>query len=212
MSLPADDILSFACCSWTLYEVARSRSAWQRLYFKRPGWQIREPIRPKLDVQEDVFGPLCDTLDWRTIYIERRELERRWTRRSFVPESDTIKPAKSAIYCSFALENYIITGSRNRSICFYEYESDEASVTPIFKIKNAHVGSVLCMAVDPAGEAGAGVMYTGGSDGKVNTWTLDRFLTDWNTFEGKPRMLKTLEGHKGGVLDLIMDPRRILSW
>ncbi|KAG7579999.1 hypothetical protein FFLO_00207 [Filobasidium floriforme] len=142
---------------------------------------------------------------------ERRELEERWDRRRFNPKTDSSRPAKSAIYCSFAVENYIITGARNRSICFYEFEQEERALSIIFRIKDAHAGSVLCMEVDLLGGGGAGTMYTGGSDGRVNVWDLDGVLTEWSTFRGKPVLVKSMVGHEAGVLDLVVDNHRVLS-
>ena len=210
--LPTGDILEFACCSQALHEVARSPSTWQRLYYRHAGWQFRRPIRPDLRVQTEIDEPSTDTLDWRMLCRERQELEERWTKTRFTPRKLAVKPAKSAVYCSFALENYIITGSRNRSICFYEYDQDKRSLLVIFKIKEAHAGSVLCMVVDPAGAGGAGTMYTGGSDGKVNVWDLAEFLTEWDTFKGTPKLVGSLKGHCGGVLDLVIDNCRVLTW
>jgi WD40 repeat protein len=143
---------------------------------------------------------------------ERKELEERWNRRRFSPKVDILRPARSAVYCSFALENYVITGARNRSICFYEFEQKERALSVIFRIKDAHAGSVLCMEVDPLGGGGAGTMYTGGSDGRVNVWDLDGFLTEWNTFRGAPGLVKSMAGHEAGVLDLVVDADRLLSW
>lgn len=163
-------------------------------------------------VQTEIDGPFADTLDWRMLCRERRELEERWDRRRFNPKTDSSRPAKSAIYCSFAVENYIITGARNRSICFYEFEQEERALSIIFRIKDAHAGSVLCMEVDLLGGGGAGTMYTGGSDGRVNVWDLDGVLTEWSTFKGKPVLVKSMVGHEAGVLDLVVDNHRVLSW
>jgi hypothetical protein len=55
-------------------------------------------------------------------------------------------------------------------------------------------------------------MYTGGSDGRVNVWDLDGVLTEWSTFRGKPVLVKSMVGHEAGVLDLVVDNHRVLSW
>lgn len=68
------------------------------------------------------------------------------------------------------------------------------------------------MEVDLLGGGGAGTMYTGGSDGRVNVWDLDGVLTEWSTFRGKPVLVKSMVGHEAGVLDLVVDSHRVLSW
>ena len=82
-----------------------------------------------------------------------------------------------------------------------------------------HAGSVLCLKFDKrlctnAAEANyeSGFMVSGSSDCTVLVWDLREFIRSGKT-EGGPELVKrVLRGHSGGVLDLRIDEKWIVSW
>lgn len=166
-------------------------------------------------------------LDWKTIYKERTELERRWS--SGEPAQVTLLQIHDdAVYCCYMLGRRIVTGSRDQSIKFYDHEVGTGKdPLLIHHIPKAHRLSVLCMQIDPEDPKHRGLMVTGSSDTNIVVWALRGFLQAdeketlgaKNTLKGalrskKPKQVAVLTGHKAGVLDLFLSPdkTRIVSW
>jgi WD40 repeat protein len=120
------------------------------------------------------------------------------------------KISSVAIYCTFVLEDFIITGGKDQSVTFWEL-TPEGELSRKFRLTEAHHGSVLCMKVDSEWDNMAGLMITGGSDGSINVWNLDGIIANWNC-KPEPFRIKEFRGHTGGVLDLALRDNRVFSW
>jgi WD40 repeat protein len=162
------------------------------------------------------MDPLIEgQLDWAGLTRERRTLEERWVSASKAPRADTFRAHQSTIYCSFVHEDYIITGGRDQSIRFWKYRSRKDHhmyLDSLCIIKGAHRGSVLCMLADPADAEGQGMMVTGGSDGGVNVWALEGLLGTDRSDTANPKLVRALDKHDAGVLDLAWGPEDLISW
>lgn len=169
-------------------------------------------------------------LDWRTIYKERPELERRWS--SGEPSHVTLLQVhEDAVYCCYMYGNMIVTGSRDQSIKFWEHRAGSGEdPLLVHHMPKAHRLSVLCMQVDPEDNKYRGLMVTGSSDANIIVWALRGFLHTCDDDHGvagitkrplrsssklkKPKQVAVLTGHKAGVLDLFLSPdkTKIVSW
>lgn len=169
-------------------------------------------------------------LDWRTIYKERTELERRWSKGE--PSHVTLLQVhEDAVYCCYMYGNMIVTGSRDQSIKFWEHHAGSGKdPLLVHHMPKAHRLSVLCMQIDPEDVKCRGLMVTGSSDANIIVWALRGYLHSCDDDQGvadmtkrssrsssrlkKPKQLAVLTGHKAGVLDLFLSPdkTKIVSW
>jgi F-box and WD-40 domain protein 1/11 len=134
-----------------------------------------------------------------------------------------------SVYCLEYDEasSLIITGSRDRTIKVWSLRSGR----PLGTFAGVHKGSVLCLKFEM--ESGSSphespveyfshstprqiFMVSGSSDTTVSVWDLTIFPAT-SGYDRAPRTLKgdvrtTLRGHAGGVLDIRLDKRWIVSW
>ena len=147
-------------------------------------------------------------LDWRGLYKNRMELDRRWAQEE--PTLSRISGHADSVYCLEFDSTKIITGSRDRTIKVWSILTGELSAT--FR---GHNGSVLCLKFDKDWDVGndksgkPGFMVSGSSDCSVCVWDLRTASGPWSV-EGELRAI--LQGHAGGVLDLKIDEKWIISW
>jgi len=220
--LPRQDILSFACCSKKIRDIAQSPSTWRLIYYDHPGWRIRKPTRPPALLYNCYYedtGELDEethhfVFDWQDMVREREVLERRWRIRR---GSDSMEPifisvSRLAIYCVFVLEDIIITGGKDHAVSFWHWDQNLRYLDNLLRYPKAHDGSVLCMVVDTQWRHKTGLMITGGSDAMIKVWDLDNTLFDWDHKTTKPKPIRVLVGHTAGVLDLALCERRFYSW
>jgi F-box and WD-40 domain protein 1/11 len=125
--------------------------------------------------------------------------------------------ALHSVYCLDFDSRRIVTGSRDRTIKVWCIRTGECLAT-----FEAHLGSVLCLKFEKDFDAlrqspgdgeeeheSHGLMVSGSSDCTVRVWDLcashggSRVRADVRT---------VLRGHSGGVLDLRMDEKWIVSW
>lgn len=123
------------------------------------------------------------------------------------------------------VSSLVITGSRDRTIKVWSLKSGRLLGT----FAGAHRGSVLCLKFEPESFGSTDLeqdsfcqdpqkvfMVSGSSDTTVCVWDLD-LVPAASGYERSPRTVrgtvrKTLKGHAGGVLDIRMDKRWIVSW
>jgi F-box and WD-40 domain protein 1/11 len=123
------------------------------------------------------------------------------------------------VYCLEFDSSRIITGSRDKTIKVWSLRSGRLLAT--FR---GHAGSVLCLKFDQdwdrskastasVEEEKPGFMVSGSSDCSVCVWNLYS-SADGNKENDEVRAeVKTvLRAHSGGVLDLRIDDRWIVSW
>lgn len=126
-----------------------------------------------------------------------------------------------SVYCLDFDSRRIITGSRDRTIKVWCIRTGECLAT-----FEAHQGSVLCLkfekdfdALPQSSSCGAGdgedereshgLMVSGSSDCTVRVWDLYASHHGWRV---RAEVRAVLRGHSGGVLDLRMDEKWIVSW
>ena len=143
-----------------------------------------------------------------------------------------------SVYCVEFDSKYIITGSRDRTIKVWSLRTGQVVGT----FWNAHSGSVLCLKFEkewasgldsccglrscdingagnvPVREATSGrvgMLVSGSSDCSIKVWEMrlgDILPGTGGEREVEARLVDTLSGHEGGVLDIRMDEKWIVSW
>ena len=168
-------------------------------------------------------------LQWYDMYRTRAELDRRWTASEGVdgmqgwqPKARRLSGHLDSVYCLEFDSRRIITGSRDRTIKVWSLETGRCLATFM-----GHRGSVLCLKFDkdwdfPTGEEDAwddgtkwkhGFMVSGSSDCSVCVWDLcARTPVAGGDCEVRAEVVAVLRGHIGGVLDLRIDDKWIVSW
>ncbi|KDQ09581.1 hypothetical protein BOTBODRAFT_36984 [Botryobasidium botryosum FD-172 SS1] len=135
-------------------------------------------------------------LDWNRLYKTRLDVDRRWARGE--PAKKTITGHTDSVYCLEFDSEKIITGSRDRTIKIWSLRTKK-----LLQTLHGHEGSVLCLKFDRSG-----FMVSGSSDRQVFVWDIS------NIFKGAGeggRRRGVLRGHAGGVLDLRIDDKWIVS-
>ncbi|KAG7095720.1 hypothetical protein E1B28_006433 [Marasmius oreades] len=125
----------------------------------------------------------------------------------FEPSVSKLEGHVDSVYCAefthegdFAHEDFIFTGSRDRTIKMWDLTSGKCIGT--FR---GHKGSVLCLKFFWLSEE-SGVMYSGSSDRTIFVWDV------WLNRQGTSAKVRTiLRGHGGGVLDLAVDSQWVVS-
>ncbi|KXN89692.1 F-box/WD repeat-containing protein 1A [Leucoagaricus sp. SymC.cos] len=211
----------------------------------RPQSSSSSLLVPKVLRQPKQNFPL--QFDWKRMYMERLELEKRWlgtaytqvpimpleepqctreTRRSMAgragprsrwePETKELRGHTDSVYCVEFDSKRIITGSRDRTIMVWSLKTGRLLGTFV----GAHTGSVLCLKFEKDWDLSSdrdmdledsfaspmkktGLMFTGSSDCTERMVDRDRRVL------AEP--IAALKGHTGGVLDLRIDSRWIVS-
>ncbi|RPD61671.1 WD40 repeat-like protein [Lentinus tigrinus ALCF2SS1-7] len=180
-------------------------------------------------------------LNWYHLYRNRQELDRRWSNypgaglsadlsdeavaeqkevtKAWEPKVMRISGHGDSVYCLEFDSSRIITGSRDRTIKVWSLKTGKCLATFA-----GHRGSVLCLKFDRDWDIlddgsmdmddnvpRKGFMVSGSSDCTVCVWDLWAIPT-WG---GEPRITAevraVLPAHSGGVLDLRIDSRWIVS-
>ncbi|KAJ7216608.1 WD40 repeat-like protein [Mycena pura] len=157
-------------------------------------------------------APAPLALDWCKLYSARLELDRRWKGSSdWEPRATALAGHADSVYCLEFSRTHIVTGSRDRSVKVWGLSSGRLLGT----FAGRHRGSVLCLKfelseTDVATGGLRGILVTGSSDCTVCVWDMwtDR-AGDNVPVHGEVRAV--LRGHGGGVLDLRIDERWIVS-
>lgn len=128
----------------------------------------------------------------------------------------TYNPFRS-VYCLEFDSQTIITGSRDKTIKIWSLRTGKLQAT-----LRGHAGSVLCLKFDKSG-----FMVSGSSDCSVFVWDLNALTAGARTAGsgaaaaaagssasavGTELVRRVLKGHTGGVLDLRIDDKWIVSW
>lgn len=177
-------------------------------------------------------------LDWRVLYRERLELDRRWMGtapnprthssyqelldgfdlseskeniRPFEPAVRRLEGHMDSVYCLEFDSQRIMTGSRDRTIKVWSLKTGKLLGT----FRGLHRGSVLCLKFERDWDRleRAGMLVSGSSDCTVCVWDLEAggSLKGSSDTEVTAEVRTILRGHDGGVLDLRMDDKWIVS-
>lgn len=128
-----------------------------------------------------------------------------------------------SVYCVEFDSQHIVTGSRDRTMKVWSLKTGEL----LGSLQGAHRGSVLCLKfekdwslaqemdenADSSEQASKGILVSGSSDCTICVWDMELGRTLPNgEREIKGEVKAILEGHEGGVLDIRMDDKWIVSW
>ncbi|ORX54750.1 WD40 repeat-like protein [Piromyces finnis] len=158
-------------------ELANDNTVWHNLYEKRWGC-LPDPIeRRKIH-------------NYKYLYKQRLRLNKNWVNLDITPKC--ISGHDDSVYCVQFDKNIIVSGSRDKSIKFWDIKTMEC-----IKVLKYHKGSVLCLQYNDK------IVVSGSSDSTLIVW-------DFKTGE----VLKILSGkygHVAPVLDVRFNDKVIVS-
>ncbi|KAG8758135.1 hypothetical protein FRC14_000696 [Serendipita sp. 396] len=143
--------------------------------------------------QEPALAPAPLNLDWKSMYKARLHIEQLMV--VAPPQIAKLAGHADAVYCVEYDGDKIVTGSRDRTICVWTIRNSHPKLKMTL---TGHQASVLCLQFDHTG-----TMVSGSSDWTVIVWDMNA--------DPANRVVDVLREHKGGVLDIKMDPKRIVS-
>ncbi|KAJ1920437.1 hypothetical protein H4219_001274 [Mycoemilia scoparia] len=178
---------------------------WQKLFLQQPGWatkkvlaltkttscgpisQSARPFGNGEDCEGRLFSVPRPRLDWEKLFRGRYELQSRW--KNGQATMRVVTGHMDSIYCVQFDSNKIVTGSRDRTIKFWDSQTLQCTRT-LF----GHEASVLCLKYDTQ------ILVTGSSDSTAIVWDI---------CSGAP--VHYLRGHSAGVLDVAFDEEYIVT-
>ncbi|KAI8636712.1 WD40-repeat-containing domain protein [Parasitella parasitica] len=166
-------LCSLATVSRSWFSISRSNDIWRRL-----------ASRWSLNIPQHIYP---HQLDWYQLYKQRHILDSRWNN-GHVATHYLIGHIDS-VYCLQFDKQKIITGSRDRTIKFWDLSTYQCMQT-----LTGHEGSVLCLSYNEH------IMVSGSSDTTLIVWNMKTF-----------QPIMRLRGHSAGVLDVCFDDRFIIS-
>ncbi|KAG0249200.1 hypothetical protein BG011_009514 [Mortierella polycephala] len=184
--------------SRTWNQLSRDNEVWKSIYLHQKQWRIRTPTRLLQESPSITTAPNADTtqisprsqqhrpLNWKMLCHDRKLLEERW---SSVPPKNKLYGHNDSVYCVQFDNNKIVTGSRDKTIKFWDLHKLVCTHT-----LRGHTQSVLCLQFND------NMMVSGSSDNTVIVW-------DMKTHQPISR----LYGHTAGVLDVCFDDQYIVS-
>lgn len=207
---------SYVCKHW--HRLASHSGVWRAIFYTQPGWELRTELLAPASTDAPIFTrhlptyPLQNT-HWKTFYMARWELERRWySTRSrpvgpdgqtpFRPRISRFRGHRDSVYCCCVdrelhpgQASYLITGSRDNTIKVWNSGTGACMST-----MEGHSGSVLCLKHEP------GFLVSGSSDTTARIWYPSR-RGSGSLYEPGP----VLRGHKAGVLSVAFDDKYIVT-
>ncbi|KAG8731911.1 hypothetical protein FRC10_001363 [Ceratobasidium sp. 414] len=206
LQLDLDSVVACLAVSHTWRRLAADDAVWRALFYRQPGWTVNIPRRraqllspPRSALLSSLTSRRSSSgspgsLNWPDLFRQRHCVARKWY--FGAAKSSKLAGHLDSVYCLEldAVSDTIVTGSRDRTIKVWSVRTGELRETLV-----AHEGSVLCLKVELGG---GGFMCSGSSDRTVRVW--ERVCGGWE-------VKAVLSGHAGGVLDLRMDERWIVS-
>lgn len=210
--LPLEGVLNASLVSHAWNQIISDTALWRLLFEREEKWHICAdllPWLPRIPCKDTIF-PI---VDWKTVYMNRLELDRRWYALKTKPRSDSIampfQPSKvqlqghtNSVYCTCVSSPttsspniYVFSGSRDNNVRIWDIETGRCLASLA-----GHQGSVLSVSYRE------GVLLTGSSDNTACVWECDSFL-DGPDFH----VTAVLCGHKGGVLSVCFDETWIVT-
>lgn len=200
--------------------------------------RLPHPFEAKHIVKEDNRY----LLNWKYLYIQHHRLDQNWRNGQYSiytlcgPDSPS-GSHEEGIYCLQFDRDYVVSGSRDRTIKIWNYHTKELQMS-----LHGHTGSVLCLQFSGP----EGIIMSGSSDTSIIIWNMytgrllhrlsghtesvlslkftddyivscsrDRTISIWDRHgsEGVPVMLRKLWGHRAAVNSMHLDEagRRIIS-
>ncbi|KAF9575961.1 hypothetical protein EC968_000924 [Mortierella alpina] len=157
--------------------LASDNEVWKSAFLCQRHWRISIPHR---------LDPLYLTLNWKQLCHDHKELDSRW---KTAPYKRKLLGHQESVYCIQFDRTKIVTGSRDRTIKFWDLVSHQCTHT-----LTGHSQSVLCLQFNER------IMVSGSSDNTIIVWDMET---------RKP--VSRLYGHTAGVLDVCFDDQYIIS-
>ncbi|KAI1297042.1 hypothetical protein EDD11_007237 [Mortierella claussenii] len=178
-------------------QLAKDNEVWKGVYLYHRQWKINIPARtPSMSKvggqhlsatsQDSTSAPHNSALDWKRLCHDRKTLEARW---QSTPSKTKLVGHGDSVYCIQFDNNKIVTGSRDRTIKFWDFTTLQCTNT-----LKGHSQSVLCLQFNDH------IMVSGSSDTTIIVW-------DMQTCQPISR----LYDHTAGVLDVCFDEKYIIS-
>lgn len=127
-------------------------------------------------------------LDYKSLYQRKLQLLQRW-KNGTPMQLQTIIGHSDSIYCVQFDTTKIVTGSRDRTIKFWNPVTNKC-----IRTLSGHGASVLCLQYDQS------ILVSGSSDHTLVVWSLKTFTIQY-----------CLRGHTSGVLDVCFNDKLIIS-
>lgn len=211
--LALEDVLRVSQVSHAWNRLASDPTLWRLLFLRKVEWGLRTECNLHLP-HVATNGPV-PVIDWKMVYMHRYELDRRWYARRtkaredalsvpFQPTITQLHGHANSVYCcclspSTSPISYIFTGSRDQSVCVWDYATKECLLSV-----RGHTGSVVCMAYRDS------VLLTGSSDSTARVW--DVHFHDTKTgMSPDMRTRHILRGHTGGILCICFNDTWIVT-
>lgn len=144
-ALPVDAIMAVSSVCRRYHSLARHRDVWRRKWLDQ-GWQHRQQSTSAVD-------------DWYDLYKQRYQLEQRWLRGQ--ASTHYLLGHQDSVYCLQFDDTKIVTGSRDKTIKFWNIHTLECTATLY-----GHEGSVLALQFNDSW------MVSGSSDTSIIVWDL----------------------------------------
>ncbi|KAF9435434.1 hypothetical protein BGZ76_006300 [Entomortierella beljakovae] len=173
---------------------AKDNEVWRRIYLGHQQWKIKHPSL-KQDLPNNHLRTSdtsqnnkseCAALDWKQLCHDRKTLEIRW---KSLPVKTKLLGHEDSVYCIQFDNTKIVTGSRDRTIKFWDFHSYKCTDT-----LEGHSQSVLCLQFNDS------ILVSGSSDNTIIVWDMET-----------RQPISRLHGHRDGVLDVCFDDKYIIS-
>ncbi|PBK66345.1 WD40 repeat-like protein [Armillaria solidipes] len=234
-------IITCLAVSQTWRRLANDNSVWRAFFISRwgnlecPDKSLERKNLQHANHRTRRTHTASGSINYRYLYQERLELERRWgavSRQSlsnhlpWEPKITKLTGHSDSVYClelcrTASGQQHIITGSRDRTIKMWSLKTGRCLGTFGGNTGDVdgHRGSVLCLKFFWENDGRNGVLYSGSSDCTVCVWDVwivkpgrSRHFDDSDEgIEVQARIKTVLRGHNGGVLDLRVDANWIVS-
>jgi F-box and WD-40 domain protein 1/11 len=190
-------------------DLTNDNGVWKSVYLYHQQWRIRTPSRKSapntaatIDPEQGpsqrtgAEGPagvgastgsvIKTPLDWRELCKTRKKLEARW---NTTPPKTKLIGHTDSVYCIQFDNTKIVTGSRDRTIKFWDFNTLKCTDT-----LKGHSQSVLSLQFNEK------MMVSGSSDNTLIVWDMETH-----------QPISRLYGHTSGVLDVCFDDQYIIS-
>ncbi|WWC71015.1 uncharacterized protein I206_104968 [Kwoniella pini CBS 10737] len=144
--------------------------------WKGSQWINSDNSSSKDDQLSESLGKLKDddehedriTIHYPTLLRSRMNLQKLIQNPNFLPETTILSGHSDIVYCLYRWDNYLFTGSRDKSIRIYNLLTNNC----IWLEKNVHSRSVLCINLE-IDEKGKGILISGSSDSEIVIYSID---------------------------------------
>nr|CAG8536324.1 343_t:CDS:2 [Entrophospora candida] len=184
--------------SRTWYSISRDNEIWRRKFLSNEGWKVNIP--------KEIL--ISGGIDWKLLYKNRYTLSLKWKKGEC--EKKYLKGHVDSVYCIQFDEKKIVTGSRDKTIKFWDINTGIC-----FQTLHGHDLSVLCLQYNDKimimklNGHSAGVLDICFDDNYIVSCSKDCTIKVWNVITGE--LKRTLYGHFGPVNAIQLKDNRIIS-